>query len=195
MKLGRSFYTKDVLEVAQKLLGKILVHETPDGITKGKIVEVEAYNGLTDKAAHSYPNLCTERTKIQFYEGGFAYIYFIYGMYHCMNIVTGKANEPQAVLLRALEPVEGIDLMKRRRKTDKISNLCSGPGKLCQAMGITKEQYGSDLCKSTLYLEDAAPVSKENILQTKRINIDYAEEARDFLWRYIIRDNPFVSKS
>ncbi len=195
MKLGRSFYTDDVLEVAQKLLGKVLVHETPDGITKGRIVEVEAYNGLNDKAAHSYPNLCTERTKIQFCEGGYAYIYFIYGIYHCMNIVTGKANEPQAVLLRALEPVEGMELMKRRRKTDRILNLCSGPGKLCQAMGITKEQYGSDLCKSTLYLEDAAPVSKEDILQTKRINVDYAEEAKDFLWRYVIRDNPFVSKS
>ncbi|MBP3459722.1 MAG: DNA-3-methyladenine glycosylase [Lachnospiraceae bacterium] len=194
MKLNRSFYTEDVLKVAEKLLGKILVHESPEGITKGKIVEVEAYNGLTDKAAHSYPNLCTERTRIQFQEGGYAYIYFIYGMHTCMNIVTGKPDEPQAVLLRALEPVDGIDLMKQRRKTDKIANLCNGPGKLCQAMGITREHYGQDLCAGPLYLEDAAPIPKENILQTKRINIDYAQEAKDFLWRYTIKDNPFVSK-
>ncbi|MBD5540085.1 MAG: DNA-3-methyladenine glycosylase [Lachnospiraceae bacterium] len=193
MKLERSFYTGGVLEVSEKLLGKVLVHRTKEGITKGRIVELEAYNGATDKAAHSYPNLCTERTKIQFGEGGYAYIYFIYGMYYCMNIVTGRSNEPESVLLRALEPVEGIELMKKRRGTDKLRNLCSGPGKLCQAMGITKAQYGMDLCGDTLYLEDAKPVAPESILRTKRINVDYAEEAKDFLWRYTIKDNPYVS--
>lgn len=193
MKLDRSFYTCSVLEASEKLLGKILVHRTEEGVTKGRIVELEAYNGATDKAAHSYPNLCTERTKIQFGEGGYAYIYFIYGMYYCMNIVTGRSNEPESVLLRALEPVEGIELMKKRRSTDKLRNLCSGPGKLCQAMGITKAQYGMDLCGDTLYLEDAEPVAPENILRTKRINVDYAEEAKDFLWRYTIKDNPYVS--
>lgn len=194
MKLERDFYTCDVLKASEKLLGKILVHRTKDGVTKGRIVELEAYNGAIDKAAHSYPNLCTERTKVQFGEGGYAYIYFIYGMYYCMNIVTGHSNEPESVLLRALEPVDGIELMKKRRNTDKLRNLCSGPGKLCQAMGITKEQYGMDLCGDILYLEDAEPVLPEDILRTKRLNVDYAEEARDFLWRYTIRDNPFVSK-
>lgn len=195
MKLDRSFYTCSVLEASEKLLGKILVHRTEEGVTKGRIVELEAYNGATDKAAHSYPNLCTERTKIQFGEGGYAYIYFIYGMYYCMNIVTGRSNEPESVLLRALEPVEGIELMKKRRSTDKLRNLCNGPGKLCQAMGITKAQYGMDLCGDTLYLEDAEPVAPESILRTKRINVDYAEEAKDFLWRYTIKDNPYVSVS
>ena len=138
MKLNRSFYTCGVLEASEKLLGKILVHRTKEGITKGRIVELEAYNGAIDKAAHSYPNRCTERTKIQFGEGGYAYIYFIYGMYYCMNIVTGRSNEPESVLLRALEPVEGIELMKKRRGTDKLRNLCNGPGKLCQAMGLPR---------------------------------------------------------
>lgn len=193
MKLNRSLYTCGVLEASEKLLGKILVHRTKEGITKGRIVELEAYNGAIDKAAHSYPNRCTERTRIQFGEGGYAYIYFIYGMYYCMNIVTGRSNEPESVLLRALEPVEGIELMKKRRGTDKLRNLCNGPGKLCQAMGITKEQYGMDLCGDILYLEDAESVEPENILRTKRINVDYAEEAKDYLWRYIIKDNPFVS--
>lgn len=193
MKLDRNFYTCGVLEASEKLLGKILVHRTEEGITKGRIVELEAYDGATDKAAHSYPSLCTERTKIQFGEGGYAYIYFIYGMYYCMNIVTGCSNQPESVLLRALEPVEGIELMKKRRSTDKLRNLCSGPGKLCQAMGITKAHYGMDLCGDVLYLEDAEPVASENVLRTKRINVDYAEEAKDFLWRYTIKDNPYVS--
>ena len=192
-KLDRSFYNRNVLTVAEEILGKILVHKTPEGIVKGKIVEVEAYDGSMDKAAHAYPNLLTDRTRIQFGEGGYAYVYLIYGMYHCMNIVTGNVDEPQVLLLRALEPVEGIELMEKRRKTTKMKNLCSGPGKLCQAMGITGEDYGKDLCGNEIYLEDAPALLAENILRSKRINIDYAEEAKEFLWRYTIKDDPFVS--
>lgn len=192
-KLDRSFYNRNVLTVAEEILGKILVHKMPEGIVKGRIVEVEAYDGSMDKAAHAYPNLLTDRTRIQFGEGGYAYVYLIYGMYHCMNIVTGNVDEPQVLLLRALEPVEGIELMEKRRKTTKLKNLCSGPGKLCQAMGITGEDYGKDLCGNEIYLEDAPALLAENILRSKRINIDYAEEAKEFLWRYTIKDNPFVS--
>lgn len=192
-KLDRSFYNRNVLTVAEEILGKILVHKTPEGMTKGRIVEVEAYDGTMDKAAHAYPNLLTDRTRIQFGEGGYAYVYLIYGMYHCMNIVTGNVDEPQVLLLRALEPVEGIELMEKRRKTTKHKNLCSGPGKLCQAMGITGEDYGKDLCGNEIYLEDAPALLAENILRSKRINIDYAEEAKEFLWRYTIKDDPFVS--
>lgn len=192
-KLDRSFYNRNVLTVAEEILGKILVHKTPEGIVKGRIVEVEAYDGSMDKAAHAYPNLLTDRTSIQFGEGGYAYVYLIYGMYHCMNIVTGNVDEPQVLLLRALEPVEGIELMEKRRKTTKLRNLCSGPGKLCQAMGITGEDYGKDLCGNEIYLEDAPALLTENILRSKRINIDYAEEAKEFLWRYTIKDDPFVS--
>lgn len=192
-KLDRSFYNRNVLTVAEEILGKILVHKTPEGMTKGRIVEVEAYDGTMDKAAHAYPNLLTDRTRIQFGEGGYTYVYLIYGMYHCMNIVTGNVDEPQVLLLRALEPVEGIELMEKRRKTTKHKNLCSGPGKLCQAMGITGEDYGKDLCGNEIYLEDAPALLAENILRSKRINIDYAEEAKEFLWRYTIKDDPFVS--
>lgn len=194
MKLKRDFYNRDGLTVSQELLGKTLVHVTEDGITKGKIVEVEAYMGAMDKAAHSYGNLCSERTKIQYGEGGYAYVYLIYGMHICMNIVANREAIPEAILIRALEPLEGIDLMKKRRKTDNIKLLCNGPGKLSQAMGITKDNYADDLCGDALYVEEGIAVKKKQILKTKRINIDYAEEARDYLWRFTIKDNPYVSK-
>lgn len=193
-KLSREFYNRDVLTVAEEILGKTLVHKTKEGVAKGKIVEVEAYNGLCDKAAHSYQNLRTERTKIQYGQGGYAYVYLIYGMHICMNIVTNRKDLPEVLLLRALEPVEGIDLMKKRRKTDNLKNLCSGPGKLSQAMGITRENYGEDLCGDSFYLEDAPVLAPEEIWRTKRINIDYAEEAADFLWRFSVKGNPYVSR-
>lgn len=194
MKINRDFYNRDGLTVSEELLGKTLVHITEEGITKGKIVEVEAYMGAQDKAAHSYGNLRSERTKIQYGEGGYAYVYLIYGMHICMNIVANREAIPEAILIRALEPLEGIELMKKRRKTDNIKLLCNGPGKLSQAMGITKENYGDDLCGETLYLEDGIVIPKSKILKSKRINIDYAEEAKDYLWRFTIKDNPYVSK-
>lgn len=201
-KLPRNFYTRSTLEVARDLLGKVLVHETPEGITKGKIVEVEAYCGVGDKGAHAYGGLRTDRTEIMFGPGGFSYVYLIYGMHSCMNIVTEKKDVPECVFLRALEPIEGIELMEKRRKTDKLKNLCSGPGKLCQAMGIDRSCYGLDLLGDKLYVEQPAKKRKAGagqeeeafeIVASKRINIDYAEEAKDFLWRFSIKGNPFVS--
>ena len=150
--------------------------------------------GAKDKAAHSYRNSHSERTRIQYGEGGYAYIFLIYGMHTCMNIVTNHADIPEVLLLRALEPLEGIELMKKRRKTDNIKLLCNGPGKLSQAMGITRNNYGDDLCGEMLYLEEGITIPKEQILRTKRINIDYAEEAKDYLWRFIVKDNPYISK-
>lgn len=194
MKISRDFYNRDALEVAPEILGKTLVHVTTEGITKGRIVEVEAYMGAKDKAAHSYRNSHSERTRIQYGEGGYAYIFLIYGMHTCMNIVTNHADIPEVLLLRALEPLEGIELMKKRRKTDNIKLLCNGPGKLSQAMGITRNNYGDDLCGEMLYLEEGIMIPKEQILRTKRINIDYAEEAKDYLWRFIVKDNPYISK-
>lgn len=194
MKVAREFYNRNALIVAQEVLGKVLVHNTNEGITKGKIVEVEAYNGTIDKAAHSYKNLYTDRTKIQYGEGGYAYVYLIYGMHICMNIVVNKPKMPEVLLIRALEPVYGLDLMKKRRNITDVKSLCNGPGKLSKAMGIDKSNYGTDLCDDVLYLEDAPSLPKEKIITTKRINIDYAEEAKDFLWRFIIKDNPFVSR-
>lgn len=192
MKLTRDFYQRSATEVAKDLLGCTLVHESSEGVTKGKIVEAEAYMGNLDPAAHSYNNR-SSRTEIQYGEGGFAYIYLIYGMYYCMNIVTNSVNLSEVVLLRALEPLEGIDLMKQRRKTDKLMNLCSGPGKLCTAMGINKTHYGMDLCGEQLYLEARDTKDLIEIVASKRINIDYAGEAKDYLWRYTIKDNKYLS--
>lgn len=193
MKIGFDFYQKSALTVAPALLGKILVRKTKEGITKGRIVETEAYIGSMDKAAHSYGYLRSARTEIQYGPGGTAYVYLIYGMHSCMNIVTGDINQPEVVLLRALEPMEGIPLMQKRRKQSNIMLLCNGPGKLCQAMDITRQQYGESLLGDSLFLEDAPALLPEQIVSSKRINIDYAEEAKDFLWRYTIANNSFVS--
>lgn len=192
--MERAFYEGETLDIAKNLLGKYIIHQTDEGEVGGKIVEVEAYVGLKDAASHAYKNKYTNRTKVMFGPGGYAYVYLIYGMYYCMNIVTNKESYPEAVLIRALEPIMGIDLMKERRKTDNLLNLCSGPGKLCLAMGISKNQNGNDLCGDNLYLVSGETISLDDIVKTPRINIDYAKEARDYLWRFIIKDNPYVSK-
>lgn len=185
--IEREFYLRDANLVAHDLIGKILVH----GETSGIIVETEAYKS-DDKASHSYNNRRTSRTEIQFREGGYAYIYMIYGMYYCFNVTANLPDIPEAVLIRALEPLDGIELMKSRRKTDKIVNLCNGPGKLCQALNITKADYGKDLCGEKIYILDN-PVKNIKVMTSPRINIDYSEECKDFLWRYFAAENKFVS--
>lgn len=193
MKLPREFYRQDGISLAKALLGKVLVHHTAEGVTKGIIVETESYMGVKDAAAHSYKGKKDGRCNIQYNEGGYAYIYMIYGMYYCMNIVANEKDVPEVVLLRALEPLEGLPLMEQRRKTSKRKALLSGPGKLCQAMGIGKDSYGTDLCKDKLYVEEIAETTDFEIEASKRINIDYAGEARDYPWRFTIKDNPYVS--
>ena len=193
-KLNRKFYLKSASELAPALLGKILVHKTAEGVTSGIIVETEAYIGPDDKGAHSCGGVPTARTAVMFGQGGFAYVYLIYGMYSCFNVVANEKDKPEAVLIRALEPLDGVELMKMRRGTDKPENLCSGPGKLCSALGITREQSGADLCKNELFILDMPELSKSEIIVSPRINIDYAEEYRDKLWRYFVKGNKFVSK-
>lgn len=192
-RLTQDFFLDTSLIVAQKLLGKVLVHETSEGIVKCRIVETEAYMGTLDKGSHAYNGKVTPRTATLYEQGGIAYVYLIYGMYHCMNVVTNVEGLAQGVLIRALEPLEGIDLMKKRRKTDKLKNLCSGPGKLCIAMDITKAQNGANLMTSSLYLEEPEKEEGFEIKAAKRIGIDYAEEAKDYLWRFYIKDTPYLS--
>lgn len=192
-RLSRSYYECDSVTLAKDLLGKYLVHESPEGKTIGKIVETEAYRGPLDAAAHSHSGKPTERTKIMFGPGGFAYVYLIYGIHYCLNIVAGVEGFPEVVLLRALEPIEGIDLMKKRRHTDKLLNLCSGPGKLCAALGITKKHYGMDLCGNELYLLSGEKIVKSDTASTPRINIGYAGEAIAYPWRYIVKTSQFLS--
>jgi len=194
MKLSREFYERDTLLVARELLGKHLVRRTHEGVTIGKIVEVEAYIGPGDAAAHTFRGIRSKRTEVAYGPGGFAYVYLIYGMYHCFNVVTNVAERPEVVLIRALEPVDGLELMMKRRKTDKVMNLCSGPGKLCVAMDIAKKDNGTDLCGDSLYITHGSEVTEKDIAATPRINIDYAGEAKDYPWRFIIKGNKYVSR-
>jgi len=192
MRLTRAFFEQDTVTVARALLGQQLVRRTEDGqVTAGRVVETEAYCGRFDAACHSYKGK-TDRTSVMFGPKGHAYIYLIYGMYHCFNITSGPPGEPEAVLIRAIEPVDGIALMEQRRGTGKLQNLCSGPGKLTIAMEITRELGGIDLTNyPRLYLE-AAP-TPPNIAAAKRINIDYAGDAADYLWRFCVAESQFVS--
>ncbi len=126
--MNHAFFRQDTVELARKLLGCLLIHRTLDGVAGGMIVETEAYVGAIDKACHAYRNR-SERTEIMYHDGGYAYVYFIYGMHHCFNVVTGPEGEGNAVLIRALEPVIGLELMQQRRHTKTVRHLCNGPGK------------------------------------------------------------------
>src|SRR5699024_7658868 len=260
--LSRDFYNQPTLILAEKLLGHILVHETEEGTTSGRIVETEAYLGENDQAAHSYKKRCTKRTKIMFQAPGHVYIYqmhthhlinvvageidnpqailiradepiegieliekrrpvkkytnltsgpgrltketkimfqapghvYIYQMHthHLINVVAGEIGNPQAILIRAVEPIEGIELMEQRRPVKKFTNLTSGPGKLTKAFGITKEDYGRTFFEAPLYIAKGHPPS--NVATGTRIGIDNAGEAKDYPYRFWVEGNKFVSR-
>ena len=201
MKLKRSFYMQDTIVVAKGLLGCFLVHKTLEGITKGKIVEIEAYMGPNDKGAHSYGGRHTPRMDPLYNTGGFAYIFQLHGHNYCFNVVTQKTGIPQAVLIRGLEPIQGLDLMAKRRNIDistdlrsKFKNLTNGPSKLCQAMDIDTSLNGIDLCGDELFITSGKTFNDDEILSAPRVNIDYAEEYKDKQWRFFLKKNEFVSK-
>lgn len=198
--LEREFYNRDSLIVAKELLGKILIHELDGQKLAARIVETEAYMGVDDKAAHSYGGRRTPRVEVMYGRPGLSYVFLIYGMYNCFNIVTREEGIPQAVLIRAAEPVEGLDQIAQNRygkryqqlfKT-QIKGLTNGPGKLCKALAIDRSLNGEDLRGNRLYVmsDDTEPME---IVSTKRVGIDYAEEAKDFPWRFYIKGNPYVS--
>jgi DNA-3-methyladenine glycosylase len=197
MILQRPYYQRDTILVAKDLLGKILVHETTEGTTAGRIVETEAYRGPEDQAAHSSGGRRTARNEVMFGQKGHAYVYFIYGLYFCFNVTAGAVpGKPEAVLLRALEPVAGEEIMAKRRanKNGKTNNLTNGPSRLCMAMGVSKAQNGTDLTASSFYIKDAPSVSKEDIVEATRIGVDYAPDAwKNKPWRFYIKGNNFVS--
>lgn len=202
MKLERSFYTRDTITVAKELLGCYLIHKTPDGTTKGQIVEVEAYKGPEDKGSHSYNFRHTPTMDPMYKSGGFAHVFQLHGYNYCLNVVTQKENMPEAVLIRALKPFEGIELMGKRRNIDlsddkrsKFINLTNGPSKLCQAFDIDTSLNGVDLCGTELYITLKSPLDfNQRIEASPRINIDYAEEYKDKLWRFFFKDNEYVSQ-
>jgi len=195
-KLSRAFYTRsNVLQVTRELLGNVLVVKAADGSrVSGLIVEAEAYRGPKDRASHAYGGRRTNRTETMYAVGGTAYVYFVYGMYYQFNVVTNVEDIPHAILIRALEPVEGIETMRRRRHQHPDHNLTNGPGKFCIALGIDRKLDRADLLGDRVWIEDGAKVPTRNIASGPRIGIDYAEEWVDKPWRFWIRDNPFVSR-
>jgi DNA-3-methyladenine glycosylase len=172
----------------------MLIH-VKDGVAAGGlIVETEAYAGREDAACHAYGRKGPSgkhRTDVMFGPGGYAYVYLIYGMYNCFNVVANVEGEPEAVLVRALEPREGISLMEKRRKVQAVKKLCDGPGKLCVSLGITRECNGADLCGDVLFITEGESIPEERILATPRIHIDYAGEAARLPYRFVVRDGPF----
>lgn len=195
-KLGREFYLRDALAVARGLLGKRLVVPAGGGErVAGLVVETEAYVGPEDKASHARGGRRTARTETMYARGGTAYVYFIYGMYFQLNVVANVVGIPHAVLVRAVEPTEGVELMRARRPARKDVHLTSGPGKLCAAFGIDRTFDGEDLLGRRVWLEDAGrEVAAREIAAGPRVGIDYAEEFRDKPWRFWIRHNPYVSR-
>lgn len=190
-------YQEQASVVAPKLLGQYLIHRTAETTYIGRIVETEAYGGsyrrMADDGAHSFRGL-TKRTEPMFCAGGVSYVYLIYGMYHCVNIVTGPEGSGQAVLIRAVEPVAGIEHMLENRRMQAVKPAVSnGPGKLCRAMDITLAQNRLDLCGSELYIARPAEQPRFAVVRTTRINIDYAVKGKQFPWRFYIKDNPYVS--
>ena len=195
--VGREFYERtDTLAVARDLLGKLLVVPDERGRrVSGMIVELEAYMGVTDKAAHSYGGRRTARNEVTYGPGGHAYVFFIYGMYYQLNFVLGPEEHAHVVLIRAVEPVEGIDVMHSRRGEMKDKNLTSGPGKLCIAYAIDRTLNGAGLCGDRIWVEDHRSFSPEEVSVGKRIGIDYAEEDAENPWRFWVTGNQFVSKA
>jgi DNA-3-methyladenine glycosylase len=195
-KLSKSFYTRDVLTVARELPGKILVKKEGRTLLAGKIVEVEAYDGKLDEAAHTFIGK-TKRNEIMFNEGGYFYVYFTYGAHFCCNVVTGKKDHGTAVLIRALEPISGIRKMSLNRYNKLVVtgkekyNLTNGPGKVCEAFGITREHYGLDLTGDRIFILRQPKLRDSNIVVAKRIGI---KKSVGLPWRFYIKDNPFVSR-
>lgn len=199
--LPREFYERPVLEVARDCVGMTLTHRTPEGIASGRIVETEAYRGPEDLAAHSAGGRRTRRTEVMFGRAGHAYMFLLYGMHWAFNLVAGLEGEPHAVLIRAIEPIEGLELMSKRRGMDASRrDLTNGPGKVCAALGLTSSAYGMDLCQRAdpgvsvadieLYLTWGPPRA---VGRSPRINVDYAGAWAARLWRFFERENRYVS--
>ncbi len=195
-KLDNAFYDRPgVVPVARELLGKILVTVFDGELTSGRIVETEAYNGVIDRASHAWSGRRTGRTEVMFGPGGTAYVYLIYGIHHLFNVVTNKKDIPHAVLVRALDPIEGIPTMLARTGKTKLDHtLTRGPGNLSRALGLLTTHTGASLLGSEIYIgDDGYKVRRNEIIATPRIGVDYAGEDAALPYRFFIKGNPFVS--
>ena len=197
MKLPLSFYhSDDVVNISKQLLGKYLYTYIEGAITGGYIVETEAYNGVIDKASHAFGNRLTPRTKTMFEQGGIAYVYLCYGIHEMFNVVTSVEGQPHAVLIRAINPTEGLDIMRFRRNMPVIKpTITSGPGSVAKALGISRQVNGISLQSDTLWIEDRGLTFNNNeIAAVPRVGVDYAGEDALLPYRFYVKGNPYVSK-
>jgi DNA-3-methyladenine glycosylase len=192
-RLRRGFYRRPAVEVGRDLIGRVLVHQVNGERLAGRILETEAYQGPDDRASHASRGR-TPRTEPMFWRGGHAYIYVVYGMHLCFNVVTGEEDFPSAVLVRALQPLEGRENMAKNSPRCRPRDLCRGPGRLSRALGLSREDDRTDLCRRGLHLEAGAPVDGALIARGKRIGVDYAGDWADRLWRLGWRDHPGLSR-
>ncbi len=191
MKVKKSYFLEeDVVSLAQDMLGKVLVTKFNNKLTAGIITETEAYDGVNDKACHAYGGKRTARTEVMYAQGGISYVYLCYGLHHLFNIVTGSKDVPQAVLIRAIQPLKGIEeILKRRNATKLSANLCLGPGKITKALGITTQHNAFDLTQGKIWLEDEnVQLKKSQILKGPRIGVDYAGEDAKLPYRFWVKD-------
>ncbi|MEE2858481.1 MAG: DNA-3-methyladenine glycosylase [Candidatus Neomarinimicrobiota bacterium] len=194
-KLNKEFYERsNVLLISRELLGKVLCTNYNGKLTSGIIVETEAYAGVIDKASHAYNNKKTNRTKIMYDSGGVAYIYLCYGIHHLFNVITNSKNIPHAILIRAIEPINGIETMlTRRNKKNKDYTLTSGPGSLTKALGITINDSGKSLMSNLIWIENQKNINENNVISSPRVGIQYAKDDISNPWRYRIKNNPWTS--
>lgn len=198
MKLAQSYYLQeDVVSIARDLIGKKIVSVINGELTSGMITETEAYRGHDDKACHAHLGRFTERTKIMYEEGGVAYVYLCYGIHHLFNIITNSKDRADAVLIRAVEPIAGIEVMLERRSKKQLDKtLTSGPGNFSKAFGLDRSHYGADLTGDQVWIDEDKSVAlkAEDLTVSTRIGIDYAEEDKDLLWRFYLNSSKYVSK-
>ena len=195
-KLSADFYQReDVLLISRELLGKVLCTNFHGKLTSGIIVETEAYSGVTDKASHAYGGRRTKRTETMYAKGGSAYVYLCYGIHHLFNIVTNKENIPHAVLIRAIQPRDGIEIMLQRRNKKKVEHsLTAGPGSLTRALGITVKDSGTLLMDNLIWLEDQnINYTNQDIFATPRVGVQYAGKDAQNPWRFQVENSPWVS--
>jgi len=197
MILPDSFYQRpDVVAIAKELLGKVLVTNFEGQYTSGLIVETEAYRGAADKASHAFGNRRTNRTEVMYGHGGVAYVYLCYGIHHLFNVVTNIEDVPHAILVRAVEPLEGIDIMLQRRRKEKLQpNLTAGPGAMSEALGIKTKHTGLNLQGPEIYIEDRGiKIPLSQLISATRVGVAYAQEDALLPYRFYIKDNKYVSK-
>lgn len=193
-KLSKDFYLREeTLVVARDLIGKLIVVPHGRRRVSAMIVETEAYLGEIDKAAHSFGGRRTKRTEVMYAIGGTVYVFFVYGMYYQLNVVTGPVDHPHAILIRAAEPIDGTEIIRERRGKMPDRNLTSGPGKLCIALGIDRTFDGESFRGKRIWLENFREFPDAEIITGPRVGIDYAEEFANMPWRFRLKNNPFVS--